>query len=186
VTTPDTKPKPGPAPAPAADAFNQSKGNPAPVGSPAPADAKPADPADPADAKADAPAKVKVDVPLEQLAKVYDVPEDETVAGITNVALTPAQVRIIEAVEAARDAWAADGKPKVVLSKGKHRHRFIVAPENAEAVREGLRIAATRTGLKVMRAPAKRHPESGQVQIYWAAVDRAPRKPRTPKVDDKK
>jgi hypothetical protein len=141
----------------------------------------------PATSTPTAPERVKLpDAPLEQLASLTGVPETETIAGVTDTKRSAQQAKVDADVQAARDAWHADGKPKISLMKGKHRHQYIVSPEHAAVTREYLRKAGTHLGLRVLRSPAKPHidsrgEKSGNVRIIWAAVDRQPRKERVSK-----
>jgi hypothetical protein len=136
-----------------------------------------------ADGKA---ARIKLPpVPLTELASLTVVPDDEIVTGVTDTKRSEAQARVDADVKAAHIAWTEAGKPELSLVKGPHRHRYIVSPANAPAVRVMLAKAGLFLGVRVARSVPKRH-ESGNAMIFWTATDRKPHKPRTVKDSKRK
>ena len=176
-----TSPKPGsPRPVP-----------PTPASTPGPsavttASASPA-PAASAPTPAAAPSAPKISVPLEQLASVSAVPEDEVISGVQEVKRSEPRAKVDADVLAAHKAWTADGSPALSLTKGKHRHQYIVSPEHADAIRDMLRKAGLFHKLRVTRSIAKPHVQDGKatgnVRIIYTVSDT---KPRAPKATDAK
>jgi hypothetical protein len=104
-----------------------------------------------------------------------DVPDDEGPIQVKDAARSDAQKVIDGNVKTAHDAWVAAGKPEEFNKSP--RKRRVVAPDQADALRDMLKAAGRLHNLRVRIAPTKTLTD-GNAAVYFVVTDRLPPRAR--------